>query len=187
VSMNTSNGDGLARRPGAGLEAASLGDGADGLSRTPITRAQALKLVGAAAAGTAITLIWPGEADADARSRRRRRRRRRKRRAVTSNPSTVNFGDTTVGAPVTRVVEITNDGNTDLFLRPELVGDNFSIADAGILDGFNLEAGETIEIPVIFTPDILGNSEGLLNLVVEDGVDDGLVVEKINLLGRGII
>ena len=157
------------------------------LAEVRVTRSQAIKLAGMGGAGFLLTLLWPADADAANRKRRKRRKRRRRRqRAVTSNPSTVTFGDTVVGTPSpAENVTITNDGPGSVTLTPEVVGDGFTIAPTfpGI-DGFTLAPGASIEVPIIFTPEVGGVSTGKLRIV--DAVD-GLLVETVELIGEGIL
>src|SRR3712207_700169 len=67
------------------LEVGSLDDLSAGLTDVTITRSRAIKLAGATLAGSALTLLWPGEADARRRRRRRRRRRKAQATTVTNN------------------------------------------------------------------------------------------------------
>jgi hypothetical protein len=163
----------------------------EGLAEERITRARAIKLAGAAAATGAFALFWgTDEADALTRAQRRRRRRRkrlrRRRRNVTTtnnttDNSTVNFGDSLVGTPVTEVVTIENNGPDSVTLRPEIVGDGFTLVDDGLI---TIAPGQTAVLPVIFNP-LSGDAQtGNLKLV---DVDDGLVLEDIDLLGRGLL
>ncbi|MCA1688765.1 MAG: hypothetical protein LC714_09325 [Actinobacteria bacterium] len=142
------------------LNVSSFDDLSEGLTDVTITRSRAIKLAGAALAGSALTILWPGEADAANRKRRRRRRRRRRKAAVTSDPSTMTFGDTVVG-----------DGFT---IAPTFPG----------IDGFTLAPGTSIDVPVIFTPEVTGPSTGTLRIL--EGADD-LLVETVDLIGQGIL
>ena len=120
------------------------------------------------------------------RRRRRKRRRRKRQAAVTSNPSTVTFGNTVVNTPSpAEKVTITNDGTTPVTLTPTVVGDGFTIDPTfpGI-DGFQLAPGASIAVPVIFTPEVGGPSTGELRIV---DAADGLLVETVNLVGEVIL
>ena len=173
------------RPPQGELEDRSFGDLAVGLTDMTITRSRAIKLAGAALAGSALTILWPGEADAANRKKRRRRRRRRKA-AVTSNSSPTTFPDTVVNIPSQPAdVTITNGGTTSVTLTPEVVGDGFTIAPTfpGI-NGFTLAPGVSIDVPVIFTPEVIGPSTGTLRIL--EGADN-LLVETVELIGEGIL
>jgi hypothetical protein len=76
--------DGEIRPSREELEAASLGDPAASLAGVSVTRARAIKLAGAALAGSAFGLLWAAEADA--RKKKRRRKKRRRKARVTPNP-----------------------------------------------------------------------------------------------------
>jgi hypothetical protein len=56
------------------------------LGDVTLTRARAIKLAGAALAGSAFSLLWAGEADARKKKKRKKRRRRRRKAQVTPNP-----------------------------------------------------------------------------------------------------
>ena len=88
-----------------------------------------------------------------------------------SNPSTVNFGGTVVNTPSpAENVTTTNSGPTPVTLRPEVVGDGFSLLDGSDI---TLAPGETARVPVTFTPAEERVQTGNLRLV---DVRDGLVV-----------
>ncbi len=181
--LTNRNWDGRVRLSPNEPEIRSLDDAA-GLADAPVTRARAIKLFGAVIAGGALVAFLPDEASA--RPNRRKRRRRRRQAAITSNPSTVTFAPTIVGTPSpAKNVTITNDGDTPVTLRPEMVGDGFTIDPmfSGI-DGFTLAPGASIAVPVIFTPGVEGPSTGELRIV---DAADGLLVETVNLVGEGIL
>jgi hypothetical protein len=136
----------------------------------------------------AFALVAGGTAEArpNRRRRRRRRRLRRRRRNVTTtnnttDNSTVNFGDSLVGTPVTEVVTIENNGPDSVTLRPEIAGGGFTLVDDGLI---TIAPGQTAVLPVVFNPLSGGAQTGNLQLV---DVDDGLVLEDIDLLGRGLL
>ena len=165
----------------------------EGLAEERITRARAIKLAGAMVGTGAFALLLPDEADALTRAQRRRRRRRRRRARLrrqrnvtttnnTTDGTTVNFGGTPVSGPaLTQPVTIANNGPDSVTLRPEIVGDGFTLVNA---DPITIAPGETAVLPVIFDPLSGGAQTGNLRLV---DVDDGLVLEDIDLLGRGLL
>ena len=158
------------------------------LADQPITRARAIKLAGAMVGTGAFALFLPDEADAANRKRRRRRRRRRRARQrrqnnVTSEQSTVNVGGTTVGGvPAETTVPITNEGDTPVTITPTVVGDGFTLADAGDI---TLQPGETVQIPVIFTPQVGAEVGDVVTgeLRILDAAD-GLLLEVVELVGN---
>ena len=161
------------------------------LADTPITRTRAIKLAGAAVTAGAFAIIWGAdEADALTRAQRRRRRRRRRlrrrRRNVTTtnnttDGTTVNFGGTQLGTPLTETVTIANNGPDTVTLRPEIAGGGFSLVDT---DPITIAPGDTADLGVIFDPLGGGLSTGTLRLV---DARDGVVLEDIDLLGRGLL
>jgi len=145
-----------------------------------ITRARAIKLAGAMGATGAFALFTGGTAEARPNRRRRRRRRRRRQRAVTSDQSTINFGDTILNVPATEFVTITNEGDTPVTINPTLVGDGFTLGDLSGLD-LTLEAGESVKIPVILNALEEGVKTGKLRIL---DARDGLVLEVVELVGE---
>ena len=181
--MTNTNRDGRVRLSPNEPEIRLLDDAA-GLADAPVTRARAIKLFGAAIVVGALVAFLPDEAGA--RPNRRKRRRRKRQAAITSNPSTVTFGNTVVNTPSpAENVTITNDGTTPVTLTPTVVGDGFTIDPTfpGI-DGFRLAPGASIDVPVIFTPEVGGPSTGGLTIV---DAADGLLVETVKLVGEGIL
>ena len=160
----------------------------EGIAEERITRARAIKLAGATLTAGALAAILPDEADAltsaQRRRRRRRRLRRRRRNVTTTNNttdnSTVNFGDSLVGTPVTEAVTVTNNGPDSVTLNPTIVGDGFRLVDT---DPIIVGAGESRIVEVIFDPLSGGVSTGNLRLV---DARDGLVLEDIELRGTGL-
>lgn len=154
----------------------------EGLADQPVTRARALKLLGATATAGAFAAFAGGAAEARPnRKRRRRRRRRRRQAAVTSPQPTVNFGDTTVGAPSPAVtIPVTNEGNTPVTIDPTVVGDGFTLGDLSGLD-LTLDPGETVQIPVTLNALEEGVQTG--ELQVRDA-SDGLLLETVDLTGN---
>jgi hypothetical protein len=158
----------------------------EGLADQPITRARAIKLAGATVAAGAFAAFMPDAAEARPNRKGRRRRRRRRRRNVTTtnnttDNSTVNFGDSLVGTPVTEAVTVTNNGPDSVTLNPTIVGDGFRLVDT---DPIIVGAGESRIVEVIFDPLSGGVSTGNLRLV---DARDGLVLEDIELLGTGLL
>jgi hypothetical protein len=176
---------------GSGVPAVNQDTGT-GLAEQRITRARAIKLAGAAVTAGAFAIFWGAdEADALTRAQRRRRRRRRRlrrrRRNVTTtnnttDGTTVNFGGTPVsGPPLTETVTIANNGPDTVTLRPEIAGGGFSLVDT---DPITIRPGDTADLGVIFDPLGGGLSTGTLRLV---DARDGVVLEDIDLLGRGLL
>ncbi len=161
----------------------------EGLADWPVSRARALKLLGATATAGAFAAFTGGTAEALTRAQRRRRRRRRRRlrarrrrqAAVTSPQQTVNLGDTTVGTPSPAVtIPVTNGGDTTVTIDPAVVGDGFTLGDLSGLD-LTLQPGETVQIPVVLNALEEGVQTG--ELQVRDA-SDGLLLETVDLTGN---
>jgi hypothetical protein len=144
--------DGKLRLPPEELEGSSFDDLTAGLADVTITRARALKLGGAALAGSAFTLLWPAEADARRRKKRRKKKRRNK---VRTNPAQVDFGNQQAGIPSPPSnVTITNprdDTGRPVFISPEL-GNGFTFAPNFTLPTGGIAEGNSLDVPIIFTP-----------------------------------
>jgi hypothetical protein len=157
----------------------------EGPAEERITRARAIKLAGAMVGTGAFALLLPDEADALSRRQRRRRRLRRRRQRRQNNVTStntdngvVNFGDTTVGSPLTKFVDIKNNGPDSVTIDPTVVGSGFTLADLSGID-LTLEPGETVSIPVIVDALSSGVKTGELR-ILDDA--DGLLLETVDLV-----
>jgi hypothetical protein len=150
------------------------------LGDVTITRSRAIKLAGAALAGGAFSLFWAPEADALNKKKRRRRRRARRRRqaAIVATPSVVNI--TTPGAVGAVPVTVTNNGTTPVTLKPQLVGDGFTLLNADDAQ-FELLPGASRLVEVTATALA---EEGVLNI---RDASDGLILEVVELNGPGLL
>lgn len=158
----------------------------EGLAEERITRARAIKLAGAMVGTGAFALLLPDEADAASRRQRRRRRLRRRRirqrrnniRTDTEN-STIDFGDVDLGdllnLPVRRV-EVFNDGNTPVTLKPTVVGRGFTLVDDAPI---TIGAGESEFVDVTVTDLLTDGAAGQLKLV---DAEDNVTLETVDLL-----
>jgi hypothetical protein len=147
-----------------GLEVGSIDDLAAGLTEVTMTRSRAIKLAGAALAGSALTLFWAGEADA--RNRKRRRRRRRRKAQVTPNPVPALI-------PGVLTLNVTNPGDELLTI------DRIQLLDS---DGEVIAVKELVDGPV----KIAAEDTELVTVALD--VDDPLVDARgIRLIdGRGV-
>jgi hypothetical protein len=154
------------------------------LGEAPISRARAIKLAGAALAGSALSLFWATD-EADARRRRRRRKRRKKRRRrkaqVTPNPVT------TLAPGVPTVLQVTNPSDS----RPLTVGGVSLVDGDGGLLGSNglvgapvqIAPGATAPVTVTFAPDDPIVDASGLRLFDGGGRPIIVVDEEGNILG----
>jgi hypothetical protein len=168
------------RSPREELEVGSLDDLGAGLTDVTMTRSRAIKLAGAALAGSALSLVWAGEADA--RRRRRRRRRRRKVQVTNSLPVTLVLGGNTLNAK--------NPGNKALTIDKVKVLDSDSevIAVKDLVGGpVTIEPDETLPVTVDIDANDLVNADKL-RLIDDRGVaitvidKDGVEVGDIDVL-----
>ena len=158
-----------------------------GLTDVAITRSRAIKLAGAALAGSALTLLWPAEADA----RRRRKKKRRRRKKVTATPNPANFGSqedpVPVGTSLPQTVSVTNHQDTEpvyVTLSPEALNGGFTFAP-----GFDASApilpGTTVDVPLVFTPTTPGVHTG--DLVISAAPDaSGNPLKVVDLTGTAV-
>lgn len=157
------------------------------LADAPVTRARAIKLLGATAATGAFALVAGGTAEAGERDRRRRRRRRRRRarlrrqRNITTNNenSTIDLGPVTIGDE--RFVEVTNEGDVPVTLDPQLIGDDFSLVNTGNIP---IAPGDTVRIPVVVDALTGGTANGTLRLL---DARDGLLLEEVRLVATPLL
>jgi hypothetical protein len=158
------------RPPQWELEDGSFDEPSPGLAEGTITRAQAIKLAGAALLGGALTVLWADEADA--RKRRRKKRRRRRKAQVTDPlplpvpvPNVENPGIISITFPVL------NLGDKDLEIGDVKVvdGGNDGLADAELLNGpVTIEAGQTEPVTVNLTVTSPLIETGELRLIEND-------------------
>lgn len=89
--------------------------------------------------------------------------------AVQDDQSTVAFGSTLVGQPVTKTFTVTNKGQLDLVLGnpPSIVGSGFSIVGGGF-SATRLQTGQTATLQVRFDATALGASGATLSFLTND-------------------
>jgi hypothetical protein len=146
------------------LEGSALGDLTTGLTDVPVTRSRAIKLAGAAIAGSALTVLWPGAADA--RNKKRRHRRKRRKAQVTPPATPVVPG-------VPAIFHVTLPAGEDRSLSIE----GFRVFNS---EG-QLVTAQDLTDPVVIQPGLLG---GGLALTFPNGVADGNTVQLIG--GGGV-
>ncbi len=110
-----------------------------------ITRSRAIKLAGAALAGSALTILWP--AGADARREKKRPRRRRKAR-VTTDPTTL---PKEAGTPIPVTLNVTNpsDGDPLTVSDVKVFGAEGAVVDPTV--PVTIAPGDTATIPIAVT------------------------------------
>jgi hypothetical protein len=146
------------------------------LGEVRITRARAIKLAGAAIAGSALSLLWAGEADAR-KKKRRRRRRRRKAQVNTPTPVTLAPGDNTIS--------ITNPSpDKPLTISGvKVIDSDGSVVDSNVLtDPVTIAPGDTADLTVNLDANDLLNADRL-RLIDGRGVPITVVDENGITLG----
>ena len=136
------------RLPQGELEDRSFGDLTVGLTDVTITRSRAIKLAGAALAGSALTILWPAEADA----RRRRRNKRRRRAKVSPNPAPIAPNGSTI-------LNITNPSETrDLVVSGAQLLDSAGnvISEVDLPQDVKIAPDTTVPVTFEFTGPLVG-------------------------------
>jgi len=149
------------------------------LGDVTLTRARAIKLAGAALAGSAFSLLWAGEADAHKKKHRRKKKRRRRKAQVvppTTLPVLVVLGD--------NLLSIKNPGGRPLTISGVKVLDSDgSVVDSNVLtDPVTIAPGETEVLTVNLDANDLLNADRLrlidgrgksITVIDENGVTVG--------------
>ena len=82
---------------------------------------------------------------------------------VSASPSAVNFGGVSVGNVQTKIVVITNTGSISCSLsKTAITGSGFTVGASSL--PANLGAGQSVSLPVSFSPQVAGNLSGTLSL-----------------------
>jgi hypothetical protein len=162
---------------GREAEEASFEDLAVGMAEGTITRGRAIKLAGAALVGSALTLVWPAEAEA----RNRRRRRRRRRRKVIVTPSSVVFQPVNLGDSLVKTVDVKNNGTGPIYIQPDLGDSNF-LSDITV--PLEVLPGAIETVAITFAPLSIGDKEGLLQISSDLAGND--IVKEVEVLGEGV-
>lgn len=97
------------------------------------------------------------------------------------NPEIVDFDEVLVGELANQTMTLSNSGNADLILSDIFTEAPFSLVFNG---EFTIEAGQSSEIVVTFTPEETGGFDGTLTISTND-IDNETV--QIPLTGRGIV
>jgi len=153
-----------------------LGASFSELGDATITRSRAIKLAGAALAGSAFSLLWAGEADAR-KKKKRRRRRRRKAQVNDPTPVPLVLGDNTIS--------ITNPSpDKPLTISGvKVIDSDGSVVDSNVLTGpVTIAPGDTADLTVNLDANDLLNADRL-RLIDGRGVPITVVDENGVTLG----
>jgi len=98
---------------------------------------------------------------------------------LTASPSSVGFGTQALNTAMTQTVKITNTGTAAITITQDTVaGSGFS---AGVTTPINLNAAQSVNVPVVFNPGAAGTVNGSLTLM-----SNGTSVLSIPLSGTGL-
>lgn len=145
------------------------------LGEVRITRARAIKLAGAALGGSALGLLWAGEADARNRRRRRRRKkhRRRRRKAQVVSPTNIPL-PLVPGDNILNIKNPSEDEPLTISGIKLLDSDGSVISTEPLVGGpVTIQPGETKLVTVNLDASDLVNADGLRLL---DGAGRGITV-----------
>jgi hypothetical protein len=98
---------------------------------------------------------------------------------LTATPSSLGFGSQVLNTAATQTVKITNTGGSAVTITQGTVsGSGFSL---GITTPLTLNAAQSVNVPVVFTPGTSGTTSGSLVLT-----SNGITVLSVPLSGTGL-
>ena len=99
--------------------------------------------------------------------------------SLSATPSTVAFGTQVLNTAMTQTVKITNTGTVAVAITQNTIaGSGFSV---GITTPINLNAAQSVNVPVVFNPGAAGTVNGSLTLV-----SNGATILSVPLSGTGL-
>jgi plastocyanin len=98
---------------------------------------------------------------------------------LTANPSSLSFGNTTIGTPNTLNVAVTNSGNSAVSISNTIFGGSGNFTASGV-NGTPLNPGQTANLSVTFTPLATTPVTGSVSIT------SNAPTVKINLSGAGV-
>ena len=137
-------------------------------------------LLSAALVASLFVVLFADTADA---RHRHHHHRHKGSSTVSVSPSTLNFGDVTVGTPKSLDVTIKNNGTKPITIPVDaLSGDGFTI-DPSVTLPKTIASGDSVKVPVIFNPTTPGLSKG--SLKIRNSADK--TVKSVLLKGTGVL
>ena len=98
---------------------------------------------------------------------------------LTATPSSLGFGSQVLNSAATLTVKITNTGSAAVSITQDTIaGSGFSV---GVTTPINLNAGQSVSVPVVFNPGAAGTVNGSLTLT-----SNGSTVLSVPLTGTGL-
>ncbi len=99
---------------------------------------------------------------------------------LTATPSSLGFGSQVLNSAATQTVKITNTGSAAVSITQDTIaGSGFSV---GITTPINLNAGQSVSVPVVFNPGAAGTVNGSLTLT-----SNGKTILSVPLSGTGLV
>ena len=99
--------------------------------------------------------------------------------ALAATPSNVGFGSLALNTTSNQTIKVSNTGGTAITITQDnIAGTGFS---AGITTPINLNAGQSVNVPVVFTPTAPGTVNGSLTFM-----SNGTAVLTVPLSGTGL-
>jgi hypothetical protein len=99
--------------------------------------------------------------------------------SLAASPNNLGFGSLVLNTTTSQTVKVTNTGGTAITITQDSVaGMGFS---AGITTPINLDAGQSVNVPVVFTPSAAGTVSGTLTFAT-----NGTTVLTVPLSGTGL-
>jgi len=99
--------------------------------------------------------------------------------SLTATPTSLGFGSQALNTAMTQTVKITNVGTAAIAITQDtIVGSGFTV---GITTPINLNAGQSVNVPVVFNPGTAGTVNGSLTLM-----SNGTSVLSVPLSGTGL-
>lgn len=102
-----------------------------------------------------------------------------------ASPMTLDFGTVLVGQSSTEIVELENSGNdTCQVLELAVTGSEFALNAAAPKATFSVAPGESVSVPVDYTPIEEGDDDGTLDVTSDDPENPEI---EVSLIGKGFI
>jgi len=99
--------------------------------------------------------------------------------SLSATPSSLAFGTQTLNTAMTQTVKITNTGSIAAAITQDTIsGSGFTV---GVTTPINLNAGQSVNVPVVFDPGAAGTVSGSLALV-----SNGTTLLSVPLSGTGL-
>jgi hypothetical protein len=99
--------------------------------------------------------------------------------SLSATPNSIAFGTQAINTAITQTVKITNTGTVAVSItQDKIVGSGFTV---GITTPINLNAGQSVNVPVVFNPGAEGTVNGTLTLM-----SNGSTMISVPLSGTGL-